>query len=316
MAFSKKLNSRNYYKIYLLGLTIPPTIRALVIKQWLSGHSRDQIAKDNQIGAGTVSSIVKQHKGEQQDYDNDSDYKFDLTRELAVKLNKEGKDVRSFAPAVRLQSKLEERGLNEEQIDSLIENIDVHCLKRGLKPEEFVNTIDDVSALSDSLSVPVDKMPTYINQGRIEVEKINQEIKSAERRKIEALEDLDMTIEDLDEYVRNRPLADKLIETQRKLEVATRQRNYYMDLANSREIDKWWLEYDWSVSEYQIDSVSEKLGIPFDIDQLIHIIEELFFHPNDHIDIIRTLAAHTGILRQEEQDRPLLAPFPPPFPPH
>jgi hypothetical protein len=72
----------------------------------------------------------------------------------------------------------------------------------------------------------------------------------------------------------------------------------------------------WSVSEYQLDLVSEKLGIPFDIDQLIHIIEELFFHPNDHIDIIRTLAAHTGILRQEEQDRPLLAPFPPPFPPH
>lgn len=79
--FLKKLNSRNYYKIYLLGLTIPPTIRARVIKQWLSGYSRDQIAKDNQIGAGTVSSIVKQHKGEQQDYDNDSDYKFDLTRE-------------------------------------------------------------------------------------------------------------------------------------------------------------------------------------------------------------------------------------------
>jgi hypothetical protein len=125
-----------------------------------------------------------------------------------------------------------------------------------------------------------------------------------------------MTIEDLDEYVRNRPLADKLIETQRKLEEATRRRDYYMDLADSREIHKWWLEYDWSVSEYQLDLVSEKLGIPFDIDQLIHITEELYFHPNDHIDIIRTLAAHTGILRQEEQDRPLPAPFPPPFPPH
>jgi hypothetical protein len=100
-------------------------------------------------------------------------------------------------------------------------------LKRGLKPEEFVNTIDNVSALSDSLSVPVDKMPTYISQGRIEVEKINQEIKSVERRKIEALGDLDMTIEDLDEYVRNRPLADKLRETQRKLEEATSGHSFF-----------------------------------------------------------------------------------------
>jgi hypothetical protein len=299
-----------------LGLIIPPTIRARIIKQWLSGYSRDQIAKDNQIGAGTVSSIVKQHKGEQQDYDNDSDYKFDLTRELAVKLNKEGKDVSSFARAVRLQSKLEERGLNEEQIDSLIENIDVHCLKHGLKPEEFVNTIDNVSALSNSLSVPLDKIPSYITQERREVEKINEEIKSVERRKIEALADLDTTIEDLDEYVRSRPLADKLKETQRRLEEATRQRDYYIDMTYSKEFDKYMLGYDWSVSEDHLDLVSEKLGRPFDIDELILVMEELFFHPNDYIDIIRTLAARTGILHQNEQDRPLPAPFPPPFPPH
>jgi transposase len=39
---------------------VPLTIRRLVTKQWLNGHSRDQIAKDNDIGAGTVSAIIKQ----------------------------------------------------------------------------------------------------------------------------------------------------------------------------------------------------------------------------------------------------------------
>jgi len=43
-----------------MGGRVPLTIRRQVIKQWLDGHSRDQIAKDNDIGAGTVSAIIKQ----------------------------------------------------------------------------------------------------------------------------------------------------------------------------------------------------------------------------------------------------------------
>jgi hypothetical protein len=39
-----------------MGGKIPKTITKRVITQWLYGFSRDQIAKDNQIGAGTVSA--------------------------------------------------------------------------------------------------------------------------------------------------------------------------------------------------------------------------------------------------------------------
>ncbi len=43
---------------------IPKSIRERVIKQWLLGTSRDQIAKVNDIGAGTVSAIIKDAKQE------------------------------------------------------------------------------------------------------------------------------------------------------------------------------------------------------------------------------------------------------------
>jgi hypothetical protein len=33
-----------------------------VIKQWIQDTSRDHIAKDNGIGAGTVSAIIKESK--------------------------------------------------------------------------------------------------------------------------------------------------------------------------------------------------------------------------------------------------------------
>jgi hypothetical protein len=94
-----------------------------VIMQWLYGISRDQIAKANQIWAGTVSAIIKQYKLEEQqkkEYAADDNFEFDLIRELAVMLKREGVDVNTFASSIRLQRKLEEKGLNEEQIESLM----------------------------------------------------------------------------------------------------------------------------------------------------------------------------------------------------
>jgi transposase len=41
---------------------VPKSIKQQVIKQWLQGTSIDQIAKNNDIGAGTVSAIIKDIK--------------------------------------------------------------------------------------------------------------------------------------------------------------------------------------------------------------------------------------------------------------
>ena len=99
-----------------MGAKIPITIRRQVITQWLYGFSRDQIAKANQIGAGTVSEIIKHCKRKEHPDSNYSE--FDLIRELAVMLKREDMDVNTFASSIRLQRKLDEKGLSEEQIES------------------------------------------------------------------------------------------------------------------------------------------------------------------------------------------------------
>src|SRR5919199_2199444 len=92
---------------------VPKSIRERVIKQWLLGMSRDQIAKDNGIGTGTVSAIIKDAKQEIPD--------IDLLREVALVLKKEDLDLSLFASSIRLQKRLDEMDLNEDQIESLIE---------------------------------------------------------------------------------------------------------------------------------------------------------------------------------------------------
>jgi transposase len=39
---------------------VPETIRSNVINEWLYGLSRDEVAKNNGVGAGTVSAIIKE----------------------------------------------------------------------------------------------------------------------------------------------------------------------------------------------------------------------------------------------------------------
>jgi hypothetical protein len=41
-----------------MGGKIPESIRRKVLRQWLEGYTRLQIARDNQIGTGTVSEII------------------------------------------------------------------------------------------------------------------------------------------------------------------------------------------------------------------------------------------------------------------
>ena len=55
---------------------IPEPVRRNVIGQWLHGISRDEVAKNNDIGAGTVSAIIKEAM--------QNDPEFDLQRQVAL----------------------------------------------------------------------------------------------------------------------------------------------------------------------------------------------------------------------------------------
>jgi transcriptional regulator with XRE-family HTH domain len=135
---------------------VPKSIKQQVIRQWLQGISRDQIAKDNGIGTGTVSAIIKDAKKDIPD--------IDLLREVALVLKSNDLDLSVFASSIRLQKRLDEMGLNEEQIESLIENINTYCFKRELTYEEFINIIERISTLSQNLGMPVDQMANYITK--------------------------------------------------------------------------------------------------------------------------------------------------------
>jgi transcriptional regulator with XRE-family HTH domain len=199
---------------YLLS-KFPKSIRERVIKQWLQGMSRDQVAKVNDIGAGTLSAIIKEAKEEIPD--------IDLLRQVVVVLKKNDLDLSILSSSIRIKNKLDEMGLNEDRIESFIENIIIYSFKRGLTAEKFLNIVNKVCALSDNLGMPLDQLPNHIMQQQLELEQVKGETENAKLKEHQVLQRYNVTIDDLEEYIRNKPLIDHIKKLEDQLKKRTRK---------------------------------------------------------------------------------------------
>src|ERR671921_623269 len=162
-------------------MKVPKSIKQRVIKQWLQGISRDQIAKDNGIGTGTVSAIIKDAKKDIPD--------IDLLREVALVLKSNDLDLVVLADSIRLKKKLDDMDLSEE---------------------EFVNVINKAVALSKNLGIPVDQLANYILEQQLEFEELKGETEDAETKQLQVLRHYNINMDDLEEYRRNKPLVDRI----------------------------------------------------------------------------------------------------------
>jgi len=267
-----------------MGGYIPRTIKIDVIRKWLQGKSRDQIAKEVGIGAGTVSGIFNECR--------ENDPEFDLLREVARMLKKEDLDVNSFASSIRVHRKLQDEGLSEGQVESFIEDMDVHCFKRGLKAEDFINTIQNVSSVSHSLGIPVDKVAEYIKSQEEKVKEVKEELADAEMRETGVTIDYNISIDTLAEYESNGPLAEKLTTTQMELENVKSQRDYLEDELANKERQIYILEYERSVPVDQLVLLNKKLDTPLDRKEFSDIQREICYHLSKYPDIIKIVRGH------------------------
>jgi uncharacterized protein (UPF0335 family) len=164
-------------------------IKKRVVQQWLGGEARDKIASDLQIGAGTVSSIVSEFKI---GLDN---AEFDSARELALAAKKQGMTLSELSSNYRLYNFVRS-GAAEEKIESFIDNIN----SSNLPPEKAVEYVNQLYNISNTESIPLDQVSSYIKEKLQEKQKIEEQIKEADA----TLQSKNVNIETIDEYIRLR----------------------------------------------------------------------------------------------------------------
>jgi hypothetical protein len=185
-----------------MGSKTPYSAKLKVIEGWIQGISRDKIALDNDIGAGTVTGIIQQSKTNIPD--------LDLMRELALKLKKENLDLNYFTSAVRLKKVLDGLDISEENVESFLEEINIHCFKKNIDKKEFILKIDEVWKIAKSLDVSIFNIPVHIQKLTKDLAELEKETIIKERQIKQKTEEYNITIDTLKEYRSNKPLVDKI----------------------------------------------------------------------------------------------------------
>ena len=168
-------------------------VKRRVVQQWLAGEAREKIIADNDIGAGTISIIVDNYKAWLDNLDLDS------FRELTLEAKKRGMTPADLASFFRLYNFFRSSGAKENEVESLITNINSGYITPG-KAIELINQIYEISK---SESVSPDQLPDYIREKLEQKQKIDEEIKQAN----DVLQSKNVDIETINEYVR---LSEKL----------------------------------------------------------------------------------------------------------
>jgi hypothetical protein len=129
-------------------------IRRKVIQQWSNGFPRVTIAKENTIGAGSVSSIIANYKIGLETLD------FDSIRQLAVEIRKQGLNWSDLGSHFRLLNYLVKSGAEEHKIESFIDNIN----SGDVSAEKVVGHVNQLFAISREQSIPPDQVQNYIEK--------------------------------------------------------------------------------------------------------------------------------------------------------
>ncbi len=276
-----------------MGGSIPYSIRS-VIKQWLEGLPRDQIAKVNQIATGTVSAIVKGCK--------EPDPEFILLREVAVILNQHRLDLALFSPLIRLGRLIGKMNTTEEEIEQFVENIDIHCFKKGVAIQEFIRTINEVSELSKKFGVPLGKLPEHLIELRAELSQLIAKIQAMKIQEREALKRSNLTLEIINEYQTEKPIVDRLKATQIELrkignerDSIKKDRDMMAKEIDRMKVEKFFENREDGVDEEELDQANEELNMDLNPGDIDKILKEAYYNPGKYSDVIKVILERSRV---------------------
>lgn len=111
----------------------PKKLKKMILSEWLSADTRDEIAMTHGISTGMVSNVIEEYRLIEPD--------LDIMRELAIGLKKEGLVVKDFSSAVRLHRLSIVLDVPLESVEMLLEMVHQHCFKEQLDVPDFISLV-------------------------------------------------------------------------------------------------------------------------------------------------------------------------------
>jgi MFS superfamily sulfate permease-like transporter len=224
-----------------MGGKIPRNIKIRVIRHWLDGLTREEITKREDIGAGTVTGIVQEARGQEE-----CNY-IDLLREVALKLKEEGLELPLIGYAIRLKRIMQENDIKEDQIEPIIQDFAAYSLRNSISFDTIIQIGREALYLEQKFGIPIERIPEIITQKKETIDRLEEQRLEILGQTQRAREDRDSKQQELDtisakveKYLKEIPPVQRIIELERELE-ETKKRNELhkiseRELAKERDI--------------------------------------------------------------------------------
>jgi hypothetical protein len=142
----------------------------------------------NNIGAGTVTSIISNYKAGLESLD------FDSIRQLSVEARQHGLNISELASHARLYNLFIKSGAAEDKIESFIDKV---C-SNDISPEKMIELVYQLYEISKNESIPLDQVSGYIKQKLGEKQKIEEEIHQAN----DVFQSKNVAVEAINEHIK------------------------------------------------------------------------------------------------------------------
>jgi len=143
-------------------------IKSGVIRYWLKGYSRQEIALKFNISTGAVSNIVNGW------CNNLGSLIADDLRELSLSLKKAQISPLECATGLRIEKMMQKFGINQEQFEYFMTEIYTKCQILEIAPEQIGEYLSETINLS-KIVFP-SQIPNYINTKKTEIEQLEKQI--------------------------------------------------------------------------------------------------------------------------------------------
>lgn len=292
-----------------MGGRIPQPVKLEVIRRWLRGYSRDEIAKDLDIGAGTVSGIIQEYRHDDAD--------FELLRGVAVELRDRGLQVKDFTPLFRLKSHLEKMEVQLEidpnktlfsaykKFEAIIVTLEVLCFKLGMPMDQFLELVRELYLQLDSLGISLERLPEYLEDQKQEILRLRSETQNEVERQ-------GATMNLLREYQANMPAFRSAID---EVEKVTKERDSCrskLDYFTEKYRQIAWAtkeaEYEWYVNPEEENKAKQELSSEIGGDHyssrlsnpgLKQIVLDLYRRPGKYVEAIRKVIDNYDLVHKQ-----------------
>jgi hypothetical protein len=141
-----------------------------VLREYLKGKTRNEIARCIGLGAGTVTIVIQEWR------EKVAGYEPEKIRDLAVELRKTGLTADDCVRHTRVINKMRDLDLDEDNFLKVMERIQVKSIEKGVPPEKCGDLITQLFNISQVEKIPLDEVPNQLREKLKEIEALKAQL--------------------------------------------------------------------------------------------------------------------------------------------